>query len=110
MDPEEAKRLLPEVLREALEAEAIYSDFFLHELGVDPAPYEPDYDTLLLRRKVEEILGDVRALWGHQGVSFVEALMDGAQVPGAVVRSGIPKAQAEEILAHLRRELEGWAE
>lgn len=106
---EEARKLLPKALREVLETEFVSAEALL-EKGVDPAPQEPDYDTLLLKGKVRELLEDVEALWGPQGVSFVEALMDGAQTPGAIVRSGLPQARAEEILAYLRQELEGWAE
>ena len=103
------KAELPAHLREVLERKEEASTDFLREFGVEPS-VEVDYDLLLLRGKVRETIEEVKLLWGERGLEFVEALMDGADPEGARVRSGLPRAQAEEILAYLRQELEGWAD
>ncbi|BDG23752.1 hypothetical protein [Thermus thermophilus] len=100
---------LPEHLRRVLEEKEYVSADFLRDYGVESAE-EVDYDTFLLRQRVKELLEEVKFLWGDPGLAFVEALMDGATPEGAQIRSGLPRAQAEEILAHLRQELEGWAD
>lgn len=100
---------LPEHLRRVLEEKEYASTDFLKDYGVEPSE-EVDYDYLILRGKVRELVGEVKLLWGDPGLAFVVALMDGATPEGAAIRSGLPRAQAEEILAHLRQELEGWAD
>jgi len=100
---------LPEHLRRVLEEKEYVSADFLRDYGVEPAE-EVDYDTFLLRQRVKELLEEVKFLWGDPGLAFVEALMDGATPEGAQIRSGLPRAQADEIVAHLRQELEGWAD
>lgn len=100
---------LPGHLRRVLEEEEYASTDFLKDYGVEPSE-EVDYDYLILRGKVRELVEEVKFLWGDPGLAFVEALMDGATPKGAEIRSGLPRAQAEEILAHLRQELEGWAD
>ncbi len=98
---------LPGHLRQVLGGECISIDS-LKDCGVEPSE-EVDYDYLILRGKVREVIEEVKLLWGDPGLAFVEALMDGATPEGAGIRSGLPRAQAEEILAYLRQELEGWA-
>ncbi|RTI35777.1 hypothetical protein [Thermus scotoductus] len=100
---------LPGHLRRVLEEKEYASTDFLKDYGVEPSE-EVDYDYLILRGKVRELVEEVKLLWGDPGLAFVEALMDGATPKGAEIRSGLPRAQAEEILAHLRQELEGWAD
>ncbi len=66
---------------------------------------------LLLRVKVRELVEEIRLVWGEHGVLFVEHLMSGREIPAAqAMTPGLTPAQGEEIVAHLRRELEGWAE
>ncbi len=71
---------LPEHLRRVLEEKEYVSADFLRDYGVEPAE-EVDYDTFLLRQRVKELLEEVKSLWGDQGLKFVEALMDGAELP-----------------------------
>ncbi|GAA6763989.1 MULTISPECIES: hypothetical protein [Thermus] len=100
---------LPGHLRRVLEDKDYYSVELLRDYGVEPSE-EVDYDQFLLRRKVAELIEEVKLLWGDPGLAFVEALMDGATPEGAQIRSGLPRAQTDEIVAHLRQELEGWAD
>jgi hypothetical protein len=109
-----AKRAkLPPHLREAIEeghGSYAVSTEYLKEFGFEPGE-EPDYDTLLLRAKVKELVEEIRAIWGERGVLFVEHLLSGREIPAAqTFTPGLTPGQAEEIVAHLRRELEGWAE
>jgi len=115
LEPEEAaeKAKLPAHLREAIEggrgSYAVSTDY-LRDHGVEPGE-EPDYDTILLRAKVGELIEEVRTLWGEQGVIFVDHLLSGREIPAAqTLTPGLTPDRAEEIVAHLRRELEGWAE
>jgi hypothetical protein len=113
--PEEAAKRakLPAHLREAIEGGqgtyAVSTDY-LRDYGLEPRE-EPDYDTILLRAKVRELIEEVRTLWGEQGVVFVDHLLSGREIPAAqTLTPGLTPDRAEEIVAHLRRELEGWAE
>jgi hypothetical protein len=115
LEPEKAakKAKLPAHLREAIEggqgSYAVSTDY-LRDYGLEPGE-EPDYDTILLRAKVKELLEEVRIIWGEQGVIFVDHLLSGREVPAAqTFTPGLTPDRAEEIVAHLRRELEGWAE
>jgi hypothetical protein len=115
VEPEEAakKAKLPTHLREAIEGEqgsyAVSTDY-LRDYGLEPGE-EPDYDTILLRAKVRELIEEVRTIWGDHGVIFVDHLLSGREIPAAqTLTPGLTPDQAEEIVAHLRRELEGWAE
>jgi hypothetical protein len=115
LEPEEAaeKAKLPAHLREAIEggqgSYAVSTDY-LRDYGLEPGE-EPDYDTILLRAKVGELIEEVRTLWGEQGVIFVDHLLSGREIPAAqTLTPGLTPDRAEEIVAHLRRELEGWAE
>jgi hypothetical protein len=115
LEPEEAaeKAKLPAHLREAIEggqgSYAVSTDY-LRDYGLEPGE-EPDYDTILLRAKVGELIEEVRTLWGEQGVVFVDHLLSGREIPAAqTLTPGLTPDRAEEIVAHLRRELEGWAE
>ena len=115
LSPQEAAEQagLPQYLREVLErGEGSYavSTEYLVEHGVDPRE-EMDYDALLLRDKVRELIEEIEAIWGERGVLFVEHLLSGREVPAAqTLTPGLTPAQGEEIVAHLRRELEAWAE
>jgi len=115
LEPGEAakKAGLPAHLREAIEggqgSYAVSTDY-LRDYGLEPGE-EPDYDTILLRAKVGELIEEVRTIWGEQGVIFVDHLLSGREVPAAqALTPGLTPSRAEEIVAHLRRELEGWAE
>jgi hypothetical protein len=115
VEPEEAahKAKLPTHLREAIEggqgSYAVSTDY-LRDYGLEPGE-EPDYDTILLRAKVRELIEEVRTIWGEQGAIFVENLLSGREIPAAqTLTPGLTPSRAEEIVAHLRRELEGWAE
>ena len=115
LEPEEAAKRakLPAHLREAIEGGqgtyAVSTDY-LRDYGLEPGE-EPDYDTILLRAKVRELIEEVRTLWGEQGVVFVDHLLSGREIPAAqALTPGLTPDGAEEIVAHLRRELEGWAE
>jgi hypothetical protein len=115
LEPEEAakKAKLPTHLREAIEggqgSYAVSTDY-LRDYGLEPGE-EPEYDTILLRAKVRELIEEVRTIWGDQGVIFVDHLLDGREIPAAqTLTPGLTPSRAEEIVAHLRRELEGWAE
>jgi hypothetical protein len=115
VEPEEAakKAKLPAHLREAIEggqgSYAVSTDY-LRDYGLEPGE-EPDYDTILLRAKVEELVEEIRVIWGEQGVIFVDHLLSGREIPAAqTLTPGLTPSRAEEIVAHLRRELEGWAE
>jgi len=115
LEPEEAakKAKLPAHLREAIEggrgSYAVSTDY-LRDYGLEPGE-EPDYDTILLRAKVGELIEEVRTIWGEQGVIFVDHLLSGREIPAAqTLTPGLTPSRAEEIVAHLRRELEGWAE
>jgi hypothetical protein len=112
LEPEEAaeKAKLPAHLREAIEggqgSYAVSTDY-LRDYGLEPGE-EPDYDTILLRAKVGELIEEVRTLWGEQGVVFVDHLLSGREIPAAqTLTPGLTPDRAEEIVAHLRRELEG---
>lgn len=110
LDPVEAGRkagLSPELLF-ALQAEDLSGDALV-ELGVEPWE-EVDYDTFLLRAKVEELRGVILRWWGPKGGAFVEALMEGQTPLGAQLQAGLSDEEAEEILDFLRSELEGWVE
>jgi hypothetical protein len=115
VEPEEAakKAKLPAHLREAIEGgQGSYaaSTDYLRDYGLEPGE-EPDYDTILLRAKVKELLEEVRIIWGEQGAIFVDHLLSGREIPAAqTLTPGLTPSRAEEIVAHLRRELEGWAE
>jgi hypothetical protein len=115
LEPEEAakKAKLPTHLREAIEggqgSYAVSTDY-LRDYGLEPVE-EPDYDTVLLRAKVRELIEEVRTIWGEQGAIFVDRLLSGREIPAAqTLTPGLTPSRAEEIVAHLRRELEGWAE
>jgi len=115
LEPGEAaeKAGLPGHLREVIEdgrGSYAASTEYLRESGFEPAS-EPDYDTLLLRAKVREVLEEVKLFWGEKGVLFVEHLLSGKEIPAAqTLTPGLTPAKGEEIVAHLRRELEAWAE
>jgi hypothetical protein len=115
LEPEEAaeKAKLPAHLREAIEggqgSYAVSTDY-LRDYGLEPGE-EPDYDMILLRAKVEELVEEIRVIWGAQGVIFLDHLLSGREIPAAqTLTPGLTPSRAEEIVAHLRRELEGWAE
>ena len=115
MEPEEAaqKAKLPTHLQEAIEGGqggyALSTDH-LKDSGLEPGE-EPDYDLVLLKMKVGELIEEIRAIWGEQGVTFEDHLLSGREVPAAQsLTPGLTPGQAEEIVAHLRGELEGWAE
>jgi len=115
LEPEEAaeKAKLPAHLREAIEggqgSYAVSTDY-LRDYGLEPGE-EPDYDMILLRAKVEELVEEIRVIWGAQGVIFLDHLLSGREIPAAqTLTPGLTPDRAEEIVAHLRRELEGWAE
>ena len=115
LEPEEAaeKAKLPAHLREAIKggrgSYAVSTDY-LRDYGLEPGE-EPDYDTILLRAKVEELVEEIRVIWGEQGVIFVDHLLSGREISAAqILTPGLTPDRAEEIVAHLRRELEGWAE
>jgi len=60
---------------------------------------------------VEELVEEIRVIWGEQGVIFVDHLLSGREISAAqILTPGLTPDRAEEIVAHLRRELEGWAE
>jgi len=83
---------------------------FLKDFGYEPGE-EPDYDTILLRAKVAELIEDIRTIWGEQGVLFVDHLLSGREIPAAqTFTPGLTPGQAEEIVAYLRCELGEWAE
>lgn len=105
--PEEAAKEagLPKELREALEAAGHLSTDLMREVGVEPAE-EMDYDALLLRGKVREVVEEVRLLFGDTGVAFVEALMEGASVEVAQVIARATPEFAVELVDYLRTELE----
>jgi hypothetical protein len=115
LDPEKAakKAGLPTHLREAIEEGGggySLSTEFLRDFGYEPGE-EPDYDTILLRAKVAELIEDIRTIWGERGVLFVEHLLSGREIPAAqTFTPGLTPGQAEEIVAYLREELGGWAE
>jgi hypothetical protein len=104
---------LPTHLREAIEEGGggySLSTEFLKDFGYEPGE-EPDYDTILLRAKVAELIEDIRTIWGERGVLFVEHLLSGREVPAAqTLTPGLTPDRAEEIVAYLRCELGGWAE
>jgi len=114
MQPEEAaqKAKLPTHLREAIESGQggyALSTEYLGSMGLEPGE-EPDYDSVLLKMKVGELIEEIRAIWGEQGVAFVDHLLSGREIPAAQsLTPGLTPGQAEEIVAHLRGELEGWA-
>jgi hypothetical protein len=68
LEPGEAakKAKLPTHLREAIEgghgSYAVSADY-LRDYGIEPGE-GPDYDTILLRAKVEELIEEVRTIWG----------------------------------------------
>jgi len=107
------KAKLPAYLREAIEegqgSYAVSTDY-LRDYGLEPGE-EPDYDTILLRAKVKDLLQEIGVIWGERGVLFVEHLLSGREIPAAqTLTPGLTPDRAAEIVAHLRRELEGWAE
>ncbi|GLV47595.1 hypothetical protein TJA_07650 [Thermus sp. LT1-2-5] len=106
--PEEAAKVLPKELVDALKNTTLSTDL-MREVGVEPAE-EMDYNAILLRAKVREVVGDVRAIFGDPGVAFVEALMEGASIEGAQVIAGVGPEIAEEVVAYLRHELAGFAD
>ena len=81
----------------------------LAEVGAEPSE-EVDYDTYLLRVRVKEVREEIGRWFGAPGVAFVDALMDGASIEGAQVRSRINPELASQIVDYLRSELEGWAD
>ena len=81
----------------------------LAEKGVEPSE-EMDYDVLLLRTRVKEVKEEIAKWYGSAGVAFMDALMDGASIEGAQVRSRINPELASQIVDYLRSELEGWAD
>jgi hypothetical protein len=113
--PEEAAKRakLPAHLREAIEGgEGGYalSTEFLKDFGFEPGE-EPDYDMILLRAKLKELIEEVRLIWGGQGVLFVEHLLSGREIPAAqALTPGLTPDRAREIVGYLRQGLEGWAE
>lgn len=107
---EAAKRAgLPPELREALSGKELSVEAFL-EVGVDPTGEEVDYDTFLLKRKVEELRVEVRELWGAPGEEFLELLLDGVAPYAAAYQLGLGAEFAEEVVAYLRNGLEPWVD
>ncbi len=81
----------------------------LAEEGVEPSS-EVDYDTLILRSRVREVREEIGRWYGAPGLTFVDALMDGASIEGAQVVSGLSPQLAQQVVEYLRAELEGWGD
>lgn len=108
---EAAKRAgLPPEVREALVGGKELSVEVFLQVGVDPTGEEVDYDTYLLKRKVEELRKEVRELWGAPGEEFLELLLDGVAPHVAAYQLGLGAEFAEEVVGYLRDELEPWVE